>query len=97
MQTAVLYADCMKTLQIRNMPDDVHRRLKARAANEGRSLSEYALSELRRSLERPTWDEWWEIVRRDPPVELTGAEIVGAIHEARAERDRELDERLRDR
>jgi antitoxin FitA len=82
----------MKTLQIRNVPDDVHRRLKARAAREGRSLSEFALSELRRSLERPTWDEWLERVRRDPPVEgLTSEEIVAAIHEGRAERDEQLD------
>ncbi len=41
-------------LQIRNVPPDVHRRLKARAAMEGVSLSELALTELRRSLERPT-------------------------------------------
>ncbi len=33
-------------LQIRNVPDDVHRHLKARAAMEGRSLSEFALREL---------------------------------------------------
>jgi len=45
---------CMKLLQIRNVPEDVHRRLKARAAMEGQSLSEFALAELRRSLERPT-------------------------------------------
>ncbi|MDQ6726355.1 MAG: hypothetical protein M3066_09370 [Actinomycetota bacterium] len=44
----------MKLLQIRNVPDDVHRRLKARAAMEGQSLSELALQELARSLERPT-------------------------------------------
>jgi len=47
----------MKMVQIRNVPDDVHRRLKARAALEGRSLSEFALAELRRSLERPTRSE----------------------------------------
>lgn len=44
----------MASLQIRNVPDDIHRRLKARAALEGRSLSEYALGELRRALQRPT-------------------------------------------
>ena len=41
-------------LQIRNVPDELHRRLKSRAASEGTSLSGYALAELRRSLERPT-------------------------------------------
>lgn len=49
-----IYAFCMKLVQIRNVPDEVHRRLKARAAMEGQSLSDYALGELRRALERPT-------------------------------------------
>jgi antitoxin FitA len=44
----------MKALQIRNVPDDVHRQLKARAALAGMSLSDLALDALRRSLERPT-------------------------------------------
>ena len=44
-------------VQIRNVPSDVHHALKARAALEGMSLSEYLLRELRMSLERPTLDE----------------------------------------
>jgi plasmid stability protein len=47
----------MKLLQIRNVPDDVHRTLKSRAAMAGMSLSEYALAELRRAAERPTREE----------------------------------------
>ena len=47
-------------IQIRHVPEDVHRRLKARAAMEGVSLSELALAELRRSLERPTRRELLE-------------------------------------
>ena len=47
----------MKLLQIRNVPDDVHRTLKSRAALAGMSLSEYALAELRRAAERPTREE----------------------------------------
>jgi plasmid stability protein len=42
-----------KTLQIRNVPDDVHRELRARAAAAGVSLSDYALDELVRVAERP--------------------------------------------
>ena len=49
----------MRTIQIRNVPDQLHRRIKVRAALEGQSLSEYALRELRRSMERPTRREWW--------------------------------------
>ncbi len=62
MRIACLYAERMKTVQLRKVPDDVHRRLKARAAMEGQSLSEYALGELRRSLERPTRRELIERV-----------------------------------
>jgi plasmid stability protein len=43
----------MKTIQIRKVPDDVHRTLRARAASSGVSLSEYALGELERAAERP--------------------------------------------
>lgn len=78
-----MYADDMKTLQIRNVPDDVHRRLKARAAIEGRSLSELALSELTRSLERPTRQELLERIASREPVEIPG----GAAELIRAERD----------
>jgi antitoxin FitA len=46
-----------KMLQIRHVPDDVHRRLKARAALAGLTLSDFALAELRPSLDRPTNDE----------------------------------------
>ena len=74
----------MKTLQIRNVPDEVHRRLKSRAALEGRSLSEYALSELSRALERPTRRELLERVRsRSPVTEVDVAEIVREERAAR--------------
>jgi antitoxin FitA len=44
-------------LQIREVPDDVHRTLKARAAQRGTSLSEYLRSELERVAASPTSDE----------------------------------------
>jgi antitoxin FitA len=44
-------------IQIRNVPDGIHRKLKARAAMAGMSLSDYLLAELRRLAERPTLDE----------------------------------------
>lgn len=40
-----------------NVPDDLHRTLKARAAIEGMSLSEYLLGEVRRAAERPSVSE----------------------------------------
>ncbi len=41
-------------IQIRNVPDDLHRQLKSRAALAGQSLSDYLLTEMRRVAERPT-------------------------------------------
>ena len=43
----------MKTIQVRNVPDDVHRELRSRAAVAGVSLSDFALSELERVARRP--------------------------------------------
>lgn len=44
-------------IQIRNVPDPLHRRLKARAALAGMSLSDYLLREIQLVAERPTLDE----------------------------------------
>ena len=75
----------MKLVQIRNVPEEVHRRLKARAAMEGRSLSELALAELTRSLERPTRRELIERVqaRERVAVSQSPAEVLRAERDAR--------------
>jgi plasmid stability protein len=44
---------CVKTIQVRNVPDDVHRVLRSRAAAAGVSLSDYALGELERVARHP--------------------------------------------
>lgn len=59
-----------KMIQIRNVPDDLHRRLKVRAAKAGMTLSDYLLSEIEQVAEKPTLHEWLERVRRQEPVEL---------------------------
>jgi len=56
-------------IQIRNVPEGLHRQLKSRAALAGTSLSEYLLSELRRSLERPTRAELLSRIRQRTRVE----------------------------
>jgi plasmid stability protein len=57
-------------IQIRNVPDDLHRKLKVRAAQMGMTLSDYLLSEVQKVAEKPTMKEWLEKVSRDEPVEL---------------------------
>lgn len=44
-------------IQIRSVPEELHRRLKARAAMEGMSMSDYVLREIRKSLDRPMREE----------------------------------------
>lgn len=81
-----MYAHHMSTMiQIRNVPDDVHRRIKARAALAGMSMSEYILRELERLLERPTRQELLERIDRLTEVEVdeTAAE---ALHQERSRR-----------
>ena len=46
-----------KMIQIRNVPDAVHRRIKARAAQSGMTLSDYLRTEIERVAELPTREE----------------------------------------
>jgi len=73
----------MKMLQIRNVPDDLHRKLKVRAAQQGRSMSDVALAELRRFLERPTFEELDARVRARGSVD----DVESSAEAVRAERD----------
>lgn len=55
-------------VQIRNVPDELHRELKARAARAGMSLSDYLLSEMRKVAERPTIEELRARLALLPPI-----------------------------
>lgn len=49
--------DMSRMVQIRNVPDALHRKLKIRAADAGRTLSDYLLAELERLATRPTREQ----------------------------------------
>lgn len=57
-------------IQIRNVPPDVHRTLKARAALAGMSMSDYILRELKKVVERPTRSEILDRLAELPEVEV---------------------------
>jgi hypothetical protein len=81
----------MSAIQIKNVPPDLHDRLRERARREGRNLSEYALSVLERDLALPTTREWLERLKQDEPVRgVTSEEIVSSIHEGRDQRDEQI-------
>jgi plasmid stability protein len=71
-------------IQIRNVPDSLHRQLKARAALAGRSLTDYLLDEIRRVASRPTVDELrvrlerrTAVAPKEPPAAAVRAERGG--------------------
>jgi len=79
------YVLSMSTMiQIRNVPDTIHRRLKSRAALAGMSLSDYLLGELRQVAERPTLEELRTRLRSRAEASLS----VAPAEAVRAERER---------
>ncbi len=57
-------------IQIRNVPREIHRRLKARAALAGMSMSEFVLREIERGLARPTREELLRRLEKLPGLNL---------------------------
>jgi len=74
-----------KMIQLRNVPDALHRSLKARAAMAGMSLSDYLLTEIKEIEERPTLSELRERLHKRKPVsvQIDTARMVRQEREAR--------------
>jgi plasmid stability protein len=72
-------------IQIRNVPDELHRELKSRAARAGMSLSDYLLAEIRQVAERPTIEELRaRLASRSAVVsDLSAADAVRAERDSR--------------
>lgn len=74
----------LKTIQLRNVPDDLHKVLKSRAALAGKSLSDYLIAELQRHAEYPTVEELRRRLRARTRVRPT----MLPVQMIRQERDR---------
>ena len=74
----------MSYIQIRNVPEDLHRKLKMRAAQAGMTLSDYLLAEIRKSADVPTLEEIVARVRSGELAELKTrpADIIRAWRDA---------------
>lgn len=59
-----------KMIQVRNVPDRVHRELVRRARAQGRTLTDYLEDILKREVARPPAEEVFERICRRPPVHL---------------------------
>ena len=78
----------MANLQVKNVPDELHERLRRHARRNNCTMSAAVLAAIERELER---DEWRERMANRPIVDLgPGETVVEALAAARAERDREL-------
>jgi plasmid stability protein len=81
----------MSAIQVKEVPAELHERLRARARSEGRSLSDYVLYVLERDLAMPTTREWLAQVKQSEPVTGISREaIVELIHEGREQRDEQI-------
>ena len=72
-----------KVLQVRNVPDRLHRALRERAAQRGRSLSTFVLEELQRVVDEVPLDEWLDEVHGHPPTRLR-SKVVDVLRRERS-------------
>ena len=74
-----------KMIQLRNVPEALHRTLKARAAMAGMSLSEYLLAEIKEIAERPTLTELRERLHKRKAISVQ-VDTARMVREEREER-----------
>lgn len=72
-----------RAVQVRNVPNDVHKALKQRAASAGMSLSQFLLAEITRVAQRPAMGEVFDRAGRSSG----GASLEDAMEAVRADRD----------
>ena len=71
-----------KMIQLRHVPDDLHRKLKMRAAAKGVSMSDYILREIAELEAKPTMDEWLERLNSREPFKVKG-DVVADLRRLR--------------
>jgi plasmid stability protein len=74
-----------KMIQIRDVPDQLHETLKARAAREGMTLSDFIKKELERTAARPTLREWLDRTEQSRPIprKRTAAQLIRELRDTR--------------
>lgn len=72
-------------IQIRNVPDALHRKLKSRAALAGMTLSDFLLREIQAVAEKPTLDEWLKRLKTREPFhpKMSTADVIRAERDSR--------------
>jgi antitoxin FitA len=80
----MLASGTMAAIQVRDVPPDLHRRLRERAAADRMTLSTYVLKVLQKDAGRPSTRDWLDSLADREPVH---ADIAAALAESRADRD----------
>ncbi len=80
------YLQYMANLQVRNIPEDLHERLRRHAKETNSTMSALVLAAVERELGRREWRERWE---KMPTTDL-GVSAATLLEEARAEREAQL-------
>lgn len=81
--TCVTVADMSKMIQVRNVPDEVHRTLKSRAAAAGMSLSDYIKHDLELAAAQPTLEEIDARVSARGRSGVRAGTVIAALHQVR--------------
>jgi antitoxin FitA len=86
MSTARVNVEHMsKMIQIRNVPDDLHRELKMRSAAAGMTMSDYIKKELSWASEKDSWEEIYARAKARGSLGLSTQEVVDLIREGRGD------------
>jgi len=76
----------MSNVQVKNLDEELHEQLRARAAQEGTTISDYVLELIRRDLRKPTRRQWLDEIAQLPKHNIPREEIYAAIDEGRNRR-----------
>ena len=86
MTTECMYSACMANVQVRDVPDDVHRELVRRAQEAGQSLQQFLAGQLTLIAETPSLDDVLHRIERREKGRLRGRDAVAALADERARR-----------
>ena len=76
----------MSNVQVRNLEPELHDLLRARAADQGTTISDYVLELIRRDLRKPARRQWLDSVARSPRHDFTRDDITNALESERSRR-----------
>lgn len=78
-----------RMIQVRNVPNWLHRELTRRATERGQTLTGYVQEVLEREVSRPTLVEWLDSIKARRPIDISGEPPAQAIRAERREAGRE--------